>query len=84
MAADRGGVEAGVNPGEEDDEIFGDQVRNELVARGKELGFGGFPGGGQSSIHLAVSLQAIGWRSGKNNLLDKCVGNIEALISGLN
>ena len=45
VAADGGGVEAGVDAGEEDDEIFGDKVRNELVGRSEKLGLGGFPGG---------------------------------------
>ncbi len=48
VAADGGGVEAGVDAGEEDDEVFGDEIRDELVVRGEELGFGGFPGSGQS------------------------------------
>ena len=54
MAADGGGVEAGVDAGEEDDEVFGDEIRDELVVRGEELGFGGFPGGGQCPIHRAA------------------------------
>ena len=46
MAADGGGVEAGVDAGEEDDEVFGDEIRDALVVRGEELGLGGFPGVG--------------------------------------
>src|SRR5258707_1152125 len=46
VAADGGGVEAGVDAGEEDDEVLGGEIGDELVARGEELGFGGFPGGG--------------------------------------
>ena len=46
VAADGGGVEAGVDAGEEDDEVFGDEIRDAFVVRGDELGFGGFPGGG--------------------------------------
>ena len=30
-----------------------------LVVRGEELGFGGFPGGGQCPIHRAASLAGI-------------------------
>jgi hypothetical protein len=44
MAADGGGVEAGVDAHEEDDEVFGREIRDELVARGEDLGFTGFPG----------------------------------------
>ena len=51
VVADGGGVEAGVDAGEEDDEVFGDEIRDELVVRGEELGFGGFPRGGQCPIH---------------------------------
>ena len=59
MAADGGGLEAGVDAGEEDDEVLGDEIRDELVARRKELGFGGFPGGGQCPIHRAASFESI-------------------------
>jgi hypothetical protein len=45
VTPDGGGVEAGVDAGEENDEVLGDEVRHELVVRGKELGLGGFPGG---------------------------------------
>jgi hypothetical protein len=45
VAADGGGVEAGVDAGEEDDEVSFHEIRDALVARGEELGFGGFPGG---------------------------------------
>ena len=51
VAADGGGVQAGVDAGEEDDEVLGDEIRDELVVRGEELGFGGFPGGGQCPVH---------------------------------
>jgi hypothetical protein len=50
VVADGGGVQAGVDAGEEDDEIFGGEIRDELVVRGEELGLGGFPGGGQCSL----------------------------------
>jgi hypothetical protein len=46
MAADRGGVEAGVDASEQDNQIFGDEIRDALVVRGEEVGFGRFPGGG--------------------------------------
>src|SRR5207253_1902507 len=59
VAADGGGVEARVDAGEEDDEVFGGEIRDDLVVRGEELGFGGFPGGGQCPIHTAASLERI-------------------------
>src|SRR6266403_2260232 len=34
VAADGGGVEAGIDAGEENDEVFGDEIRDELVVRG--------------------------------------------------
>ena len=57
VAADGGSVETGVDAGEEDDEVFGDEIRDGLVVRGEELAFGGFPGGGQCLIHAAASLE---------------------------
>ena len=51
VAADGGGVEAGVDASEEDDEVFGGEIRDELVVRGEELGFSGFPRGGHCPIH---------------------------------
>ena len=59
VAADGSGIQAGVDAGEEDDEIFGDEIRDVLVARGEELGFGGFPGCGRSRIHMAALLEGI-------------------------
>ncbi len=59
VVADGGGVKAGVDAGEEDDEVFGGKIRDEPVVRGEELGFVGFPGGGQCSIHSAASLEDI-------------------------
>jgi hypothetical protein len=53
VAADGGGVEAGVDAGEENDEVFGDEIGNELIVRGEDLGFGWFPGGGQCSSYRA-------------------------------
>jgi len=47
VPADGGGVEAGVDAGEENDEVFCCQIRDDLVARGKDLGFAGFPGSAQ-------------------------------------
>ena len=54
VVADCGGVEPGVDAGKEDDEVFGDEIRDELVARGEELGFGGFPGRERCPIHRAA------------------------------
>ena len=48
MSADGGGVEAGIDAGEEDDKIFGDEIGNGFITRGEELGFGGFPGSGNT------------------------------------
>jgi hypothetical protein len=59
VMADGGGVEAGVDAGEEDDEVFGGKIRDDHVVRGEELSFGGFPGGGQCPIHSAASLEGI-------------------------
>ena len=42
VMADRGGVEAGIDAGEENDEILGGEIRDELVAGGEELGLAGF------------------------------------------
>jgi hypothetical protein len=59
VAADGGGVEAGVDAREEDDEVFGRDIRDVLVARGEDLGFAGFPGCDQCPIHRAASLKGI-------------------------
>jgi len=53
VAADGGGVEARVDTREENDEVFGRKVRDDLVARGEDLGFAGFPGSDQCPMHLA-------------------------------
>jgi hypothetical protein len=45
VPADGGSVEAGVDAGEENDEAFGDEIRDDLVAHSEDLGFGGFPKG---------------------------------------
>ena len=54
VVADGGGVEAGVDAREEDDEIFGCEIWDELVARGEDLGFAGFPGSDQCPMHRAL------------------------------
>ena len=59
VAADGGGVEAGVDAREEDDEVFGRDIRDVLVARGEDLGFAGFPGCDQCPIHRAASSKGI-------------------------
>jgi hypothetical protein len=59
VMTDGGGVEAGIDAGEEDDKVFCDEIRDELVVRGEKLGFGGFPGCGQCSIHRAAALKGI-------------------------
>ena len=76
MAADGGGVEAGVDAGEEDDEVFGDEIRDELVARGEDLGFGGFPRGGQRPIHNSHVIRSTQWArhaGGSNGSAKYCV-----------
>jgi hypothetical protein len=40
-------------------ETAGDQIRDGLVVRGEELGFGEFPGGGQYPILSVASLKSI-------------------------
>jgi len=59
VAADGGGVEAGVDAREEDDEIFRREIRDDLVARGEDLAFAGFPGSGQCPMHRAASSKGI-------------------------
>jgi hypothetical protein len=59
MVADGNGVEAGVDAHEEDDEVFGHEIRDELVARGEDLGFAGFPGRDQCPMHRAASSKGI-------------------------
>jgi hypothetical protein len=43
VTANGGRVKPGVDAGEEDDEVFCDEVRNALVVRGEKLSFGGLP-----------------------------------------
>jgi hypothetical protein len=76
VAADGGGVEAEVDAGEEDDEVFGDEIRDELVARGEDLGFGGFPRGGQRPIHNSHVIRSTQWArhaGGSNGSAKYCV-----------
>ena len=44
VAADGGGVEAGVDAGKEDDEVFGDEIRDELVCAARSWALVGFQG----------------------------------------
>jgi hypothetical protein len=57
VMTDGGSVEAGIDADEEDDEVFGGEIRDSLVVRGEELGFGGFPAGRQCPVHSAASLR---------------------------
>jgi hypothetical protein len=50
VTADRGGVEAGVDAGKENHEVFGDEVRDALAACRKELGLRGVPRSRQGAI----------------------------------
>jgi hypothetical protein len=59
VAADGGGVKAGVDAREEHDEVFGREIRDDLVARGKDLGFAGFPGSDQSPLNKAILLVSL-------------------------
>ena len=59
VVADGSGVEAGVDAGEQHDEVFGDEIRDKLVVRGEELGLGGLPGGGHRPVHRAAYLEDI-------------------------
>ena len=51
VAADSRRIEAGVDAGKKNDEVFGNEIRDEFVTRGEELSFGGLPGAGQFPIH---------------------------------
>jgi hypothetical protein len=53
------GEDPGVAAAEGDDVVFGDEIRDDLVVRGKELGFGGFPGDAHCPVHAAASLEGI-------------------------
>ena len=65
VVADGGGVEAGVDTHEEDDEVFACEIRDELVARGEDLGFAGFPGSDQCPMltEEAVEILVREWMS---------------------
>ncbi len=55
VAADGGGVEAGIDAREEHDEVFGCEIRYALVARSEDLAFAGFPGSDRCPVHMAAS-----------------------------
>jgi hypothetical protein len=59
MAADGGGVKTWVDAGEKNDKIFGDQIGNNLIARGQDLDLGGFPWSDQRAMHKAASSKRI-------------------------
>jgi hypothetical protein len=59
VAANGGRVEAGVDASEEDDQVFGDEIRNELVVSGEYLSLGWFPGCGKCPFQRAASLERI-------------------------
>lgn len=50
VMADGGRVEARVDANKENDEVLGGEIRDEFVVRSEQLGFGGFPRGGQCPI----------------------------------
>lgn len=64
VVADGRGVQAGVDTREKDDEVFGREIRNELVARREDLGFAGFPGSDQFPMHWAAYFRAIASKRG--------------------
>src|SRR5262245_25691182 len=51
VSADGGRVETGVNTGEENNQVFGDEIGHALVVSGEELGFGRFPRRGVFPFH---------------------------------
>jgi hypothetical protein len=51
VTADGGCVETGVDAGEENDKVLGDEIRHALVVRGEELSLGGFPRRGNGPFH---------------------------------
>ena len=59
MVADGRGVEAGIDAREENDEVFGGNIWNDLIAGRENLSLAGFPGNGQFSIHGAASSNGI-------------------------
>ena len=60
VPADSRGVQPGVDAGEEDDEVLGDKIRDDLVVRGEDLGFGGFPRCRQLCLGLVTHLRTLG------------------------
>lgn len=46
VMANGGGIETGIDADEEDNEIFGGDIRDDFVMRGQDLGFGGLPRSG--------------------------------------
>ncbi len=44
VTPDGGGVKAGVDAGEKHDEVFSDEIGDELIVRGEKLSFGGLQG----------------------------------------
>ena len=58
VTADNGCIEPGVNAGKENDEVFSDEVRDEFVARGEELGLGGFLGRGHCAFHNTHAIRS--------------------------
>jgi hypothetical protein len=61
VPADGGCIKAGVDAGEENNEVFGDKIRDDLGARREKLGFGGFPGYGQRPIHDSRVIRSTHW-----------------------
>lgn len=58
VVANGGGVEAGVNAREKNDEVFGREIRDTLVARREQLGLARFPGRDQFPGHRVASYRA--------------------------
>ncbi len=56
VTADGGGVKAGVDAGEEDDEVLGDEIRDALRGRGEQLSLSGFPRCGNCPFHKFDSI----------------------------
>ena len=61
VPADGGRVKAGVDTGEQNNEVFRDEIRDALVACGEKLHFGGFPRGGQCPIHNSHVIRSTHW-----------------------
>jgi hypothetical protein len=59
VAPDGGGVEAGVDAGEEDEEVFRNEIRDKPIVSREELGSGGFPRTGLRPIHKVESQGSI-------------------------